>query len=781
MQVQPPVQPVSLTPRPRGRRNHLLYVRAAWGEEWSLTVPAAYGAAVSTKYIKVPYVSEQASPGYSRAGLVAHVGTIRYEDEADFFDSPVLLLRGRFVKITLLPEDRSEVPGPDGPTVLANGDASGTATAEPAETEEKEEILFCGWVPEAEAAGKGHINYKSPEKRLDTAFTAFGLEYMLDRNVIGESYAAGLSPGSSEDYITWRITHALPFNENYQRGMTQTKEGKKQGNRSEMKQRLGSTKEDEEDPESPTVQDETTALVYVFDGGPGSELWSAYDIAEYLLGAFAPSWGKWELVPGRPGVGATAEKLFAALDGWKPTMLSQEGRTIKEIFDELFHRRHGLGWRVRLGTRGVEGGEDGEQEEVIRVEIFSTLDSPVSFGRELTVPASGRVVDLVVEPETPLSSLDVEEHLHARYGKVIVQGERVLSCFTLSYANGDLEKGWGPAEEAAYLAGDPNSNTANKNDGVRSMDRFRHVFTTFRVPKDWDGIVKTVRDPGDNSVVPTPQWGVAPTVKEDGTISPGSISEFVRAWGNSFERMLPIEAPQTQTTFDKEYRVAAAMLKDKAGQYRHADKPPGPGAVVRMLDRELGVEINPSRNHLIALGANLPTEHPSDEDPQFSYTSLLLTVALRTDQRLAVEETIAGGDANLVLRVTVPGAEAWWVQPGAILDVNADGSFVRHQGGVVRDDGDRLRQVASLIKAHYGRLRVPLRATLASVETGYEVGDVIGKLVEKHRPAESESVEEYRGVVGTVVSQRVIDLEKQATTIRTDFAELDFEMAGRLG
>jgi len=729
------------------RKNYAIYWRAAWDDPWSPGVDLDDESAEFVDRVLCGPIEQTLNPAIDRTTLVWRSGDVKYEDQAAFVTRVMGRFLNSFIKISVFhpadpPEDPEE-PTPD-PT---------------------EEVLFVGYVPEQAVDVLGQFSSESPLHRVNQQVAAYGLELLLDRNTIGESWCANTGAMYSTTDWARRITHALTFNQMYERGfasLSTDSELSRQGNRSP------STVEIREDfPEA-----------YVFFGGGGNgvdpesnkpEIWSAYDIAEYLLSAFAPSGIKWRLKPGRESEETADLQLFAALNRYQPQRLAAQGRTIKDLLDELFNAAVGLAWRVKYVVEEVDEAD----EEFVDVEIISLADEEVELDEVMVLPASGYTKDITIPRDETIAEQVVQEAIHDKYGTIIVEGSRVLCCFTLlvqgspgdgADPSGELVPAWTSGERAAYDEG-AESDDPGINDVARTADKFRHVYTTFRVRRDWN--LSLASSGGD--------WGIGVGVNNDGGLVPGATSQFVRLWGTSFANFLPILTAEAQQEFDREYLPPLVVMKDDAGRWHMVDRSPGPSASLRMLDRELGIEINATPNHLIALGEAEIEAYPSATDPAFEFWSMKATVAMYTDLRLSVTQTIEGLDPERVLRVLIEDAEAWWVQPGAVIDVNADGSLITHAGGVVRSDRNRLAQIAAMIRAWYGRPRRALSLSSKFVNTSIRPGDVLANMIE------NDGSDDHATALATPVTLRRIDLEAQTTQIGTEFLQPAFKRLARRG
>lgn len=193
-------------------------------------------------------------------------------------------------------------------------------------------------------------------------------------------------------------------------------------------------------------------------------------------------------------------------------------------------------------------------------------------------------------------------------------------------------------------------------------------------------------------------------------------------------------------------------------------------AGLRMTDGELGFLVEPTINHVLALGSFNSTIRVSGTEPIYDYFSINATVAYDTDERLKVRAKVEGFeniDEPKTLTIAVPDAALWYLTPGTMTGVSG-GVIVRDTvGGILRDDSDRLRQIASLALSWYGKRRAILDISWKRITNP----GVLGSLVR------SVSDSWTRTISGTVITSIEWDFgtEEQTTRIKTSFADLQFE------
>lgn len=752
--VQPPILPDPPAGTIAERRDYLVEFKRHWSHPWR-PIAANKDTIVQLEAgeLRCQSIAISAPPTMSRAQFRFHAGEIRNAGEADFTRRPGVDLRGWFVRVKLL---KAPPDGQTGTTVGANGDAAGAADPNEGATEkDTSQTLFVGYFPSMVLDSRGTL--VGANTHADVTYTAYGLEYLLDRDEIGTSH---IDTGE-ETYE--EIGHALDFNREYSGPAPATEDAHFRGNRGESK--------------TITVESLNAEYVaYTFTNSNEGERWSVQEVVWNLIAFHFPRSIRWDFTV------AGGEDLRAFIANWKPRAVSVDGRTPFDVLNELFERRRGLGWRIEF----EEGDQGEEDEEVVadtmRIVVFTVLGAAITVGTA-RLPANANATDLDLKRTTPAADVGLELTDTSRFGKIIVEGERILSCATFRFGETPptLEAGWTLAEQTAFIAGittPPVPESTDPHDAFREQPRFQNVFRAYRVPSDWDG---TVND--GKSAVPhcNPATGLVGVMKtgEDGEQTDNFVP-FFRRVGRRFENFIPIPEPETTAITGRAERdwlrpfVLFTDVRDRLIMGHGSQI----GGFLQLLERDWGVYVGChgaklARNFLLIKSGIVPVA---------AYSSAIVTAAFRTDERLRLEINLQQSDrgneqenepdaiaADMTLRIRVPEAEAWHVTPGTIVGVDAANQPILHAGGLVRDDSELLRTIAATAQAWYGKPRRALTVTLTALETGYAVGTLIKKVRELPETTAAPATKEVNGVVTEVV----IDLERQTTTIRTDFAELD--------
>jgi hypothetical protein len=194
------------------------------------------------------------------------------------------------------------------------------------------------------------------------------------------------------------------------------------------------------------------------------------------------------------------------------------------------------------------------------------------------------------------------------------------------------------------------------------------------------------------------------------------------------------------------------------------------GANVKMMDSEVALKIEPSINHILARDSFDSEIEGSDVEPIYGFYGLNVTVALDTDENIKVRAKVGNFEdieEPKTLTIQVPDAFLWYLTPGTMVGIT-DGAIVRDAvGGILRDDSDRLRQIAALALAWYGERRAILDISYARITNPGVLGSFVRSVSDSWN----------RRLSGTVITSLEWNFEsgQQKTTINTSFADIQFE------
>ncbi len=689
-----------------------VYIKDAWTDAWR---PVDYLEPLSAT------ITSGAAIG--RATFRYRTGRIKRADKDAFENVSPQWFGRKFIKIVRLL---------DGPADDSAGDA--------ADRTGKEELLWIGFVDDQQFALHGTDAHKWT---MDSMLVAYDLRILLQRQRLADAWAW--------DTIDDELRH-LKFLPTFNRRASRA--GAVAGNAHQT--------------------DGTPTGPYLFGNGISPTFWNNRNIIEYLL-----KWHGPHVDPSTNGQEPTASgngsPLFtlggqAVLPQHVVGVYGVEGRSLLEALGMLMDRRRGMGWCLVT---------DGEATSKVEIRVFSLLDETLGVGyTDTVIPANAEQVELDLSDDRQVVQHSLVVSESQSFERIRVVGQRIKSCFTVSFADGTLEKNWTDAQEAAYKS--PGGADAEENDCRRGADCFERVFSHFRIPRNWNWMA----GPGEGGT----KQNANPSCDAQGNLQ---ASPAGPKWieGLTFLRQLPFYEDSAETPEGSRPELASPLALVKYGDRWHyvdraADitvEPADPNEMdtrlpngsLRMLDTELGLAVRFSPRHLMAANRWSGAGETSHE-PVFAYEDILITVAVETPVRLEVVRTtgtLAGTGRELV--IGVPDAEAWYVVPGTVKGLFSTGylirSYVGEGAGMVHGEEDiaRLRKIAALACAYYGRRRSSMEVTLRRIVSTPTVGLLIKRLSGAVSPS-----------IGTTVSSVAYNFEQFTTHIQTEFAELDLAAQG---
>ncbi len=548
---------------------------------------------------------------------------------------------------------------------------------------------------------------------------AYGLEHLLDLVTIRGGHIWNAKTSEVD-----KIAHLPIFNERRRYGMGLS------GNRST----------------SPTE-----AGTHVFS--EGGAVWTNEDILEYLLHYHMEQWGEAEddlkfEIAGQP---ALLHNIV--------TLHKLEGFTVLQAVNHLIARHRGIGWYV-------DAPGDMNGDTLLATPGKVTLHIFGIFEKDITV--DGTTMRGNRQNAAPsFDHLDTKRALikhstSARYDRIVVQGARVKSCFSVSFADGTLEAGWTATEENDYnaaLGTDPDLNDAFRQEDARSR-----VYQVYRIPRDFGWMVRNGRGKSNYYIA-------HPAVKDDGRVDSQTTAKYWNA-NRALLRALPIMMrPGAADTEPEALMPLVIVVNPDDGKYyqveglKAIEKPP---ARVRMLDGEMAFSVVSAIGHVLGLNSFDPTvDGPSKVQPAFDWKEMIATVFAETDERLKVIRSVPNF-AELArprtLTLNVPDAELWYIPLMTTISIS-EGAREFWAGGynTLRDDGPRLRLIAALAMEWYRQERTAIEIQLNNLRPGFRLGTIVTAIGD----------ETNHTTVGTPISAISWDFVHGRSSYQTSFWELD--------
>lgn len=589
-------------------------------------------------------------------------------------------------------------------------------------------------------------------------YVSVGLEDLLDRVTVRESIVADGEGGEK------RVGRAIPFNGGSDNPVRKPADG------------ANAHSED---------GSEATRIFTDTFWGEDVRTWSAWHIIEYLMSYFAPvDENDEEALPFF--IEATSPSQAINLLWHEPTLV-YEGLTLKQILDRLIDRRRGFGWKLVV--------DEGANQILIRVFTHAAQDITLAQG-ELPANADQRTLDF--DTAVNMEASTVRTSRAHRYDQVVVRGARRGAVCTLGFQDDTLAADWtqgSGSDEDLYDKGasvesdyDTLSDVGKRrrNDNVRSADALQRVYSWFNLPFDWDGKVGDGKGGAKRPAIPKldendeatdesiPLW--VPGLRfepetpllSDHNYEGTAVGENVPD-GSNVELIPPIvliqNSPDTQRYVHVEDCSQEKDDDGNGGRDWSCDVRVGTRAPRLIL------HVDGARQHYLARSAFNP--RPADdfpEDEALDYKTLIATVYLLGDdsvvEKKPADDSVSATDVKRTLELHVPDAHLDWMPDKTVWQIS-DGKLSYSTGGrFIRDDRDRLQDIAETAWEWYGTDRRILELSYRSLEGVFQPGILITKI---GKGATKETI-------NTVITSVDYDLIAGTTSLRTDFAELDPEV-----
>lgn len=507
-----------------------------------------------------------------------------------------------------------------------------------------------------------------------------------------------------------------------------------------------------------------------------SKLWTAEDIAEYLVDRHNPVDQS-----GFEPVGFLLDP--ATTDALKPFFptLETHGKSVKTILDELMDRRRILTWYT-----DVQFDEEAESTFVyIKVATFNKDDLTLPSGQ--TIPANQNQANWFTDADGLYVSFDFVKDDSSFFHQVIARGEPLGVCFTLSNAEGCFDKDWTSTLQTAYRTAASGAagygayqdwQKDDANQAMRNTDKFVKVYRYFAVPDSWNGQIdgrEVFRDPDADPEAGLEVW--FPGLRFKPQLPLITETDYATVSAVTSE-MLDGSKPEYRRPF-------AVIHDDAAGKYYHFDKMSYGfeiesglktngrtwSAHLRMQDDAFGVivDVSGSYQHQIASAdfTAIDAFDYYDASEALDWRDIQCTVFCEFDgfaQAKYPLQVVINTDVLRILYIQVPNARLDYLCPGTVIGVDDDGALLKCTGGgYVRDDREKLKDIAQSSYEWYATSRRAITAVYRSLVVSVELGDFI---LNTGSPT-------TQVVSNSVVTSLTFNLLQNTTTIQTQFAQLD--------
>jgi len=595
-----------------------------------------------------------------------------------------------------------------------------------------------------------------------------GLEFLLDREVVGDSWAT-LPQEAGEER---RLHRGIRFNN---RG---------EPNRTADLGDLGA---------------------YLFSGEPSPlnrRWWSTRDAVGYLIAYHAPRDDGGDVSMPWSVVDPTE-----ALPAWDRVSLPTQGSTTFELLNSLIARQRLLGWFLKVSA-----------SDEIELHVATFADSPIWIADlDASIPANANQVEIACEQASDVA-LGLKRSTLDAADQVVVYGARRTSTFGTSFEDVTIAAGWTETleeqyEAAASTAGDyPSSTDVEdrqwRNVEARKAAKFDAVYARFVLPEEWDGKAGDGQGGDTNPVFPItdfsstnlpwyppdlaflPRLAIKTGYDYSGyRLSSGSVLETVVG---QHEYMPPqVFFPRRDSSGGDKWKSATdSSLPAPLETYGAEDQCIWSARVeVRESDPALWLRVTNTDQYVIAADDFTPLA----EDPPFGSDSIrdaIFVVSVEWDAYASgtwpvVATTIT--DAARILHIPVgdatkEGFRCDYVLPGTPYAVDPiTGDLIRStSGGFVRDDRKILQALAKIAYAWYGRERSAIDFVTSRPNVAMKLGQLVTAIGDSTLAGADLRDADVASVITSIVveipiieAEGPISLSPASMRVQTSFGELD--------
>lgn len=495
------------------------------------------------------------------------------------------------------------------------------------------------------------------------------------------------------------------------------------------------------------------AGVRVFANEVGSVAeWNAYEMIRYLLWYFGPQTDSNADSPCPYILDPNAADFLSDL---KPAF-DPDGMTVYEVLNALVSPKRGLCWWLDFSEIAPSG--------VATIKVQSLTTSEVTLPGGGSIAANTNPKSLNYDNDETVQTDSVSKQRRGRYTQCRARGARITSTMTLDFGT-ELEKDWKDETETAYKAaasgttgysGLSTEEKKSRNDAFRRQEEFYRVYCAYRIPSSWDG------EAGGEIAFPESLTGGSEEEKLTHhtnwlRILPKTLLN--RGWDYQ-DVSEPVD--NTPTGSGPELMPPFAVLKVASSPdlYQFADKIGNPDYALGTKETDElttsyhlyiqqdcpGIVMRPSNglNHMLAKD-NFSGAEPTGKDPELDHTYTKLTCSIEADhycEGVYPSSPEAGQYEELLIKAG-DDYRLDYVVPGTIVALNNGAIVDTGAGGLLRDDRDRLKDIARFAFEWYQSEQQTLDVTWSQQVFDFELGMMLTTLGET-------DPEEINTVVGTI-------------------------------
>lgn len=479
-----------------------------------------------------------------------------------------------------------------------------------------------------------------------------------------------------------------------------------------------------------------------------SNLFSRLRVLQHVMAYCLPS-----AIPAMNATGSSAVSTYLD-DTASKEILDIAGLTLKGAIDLLISRAHGFGWDLRPNA---SNGWD--------VFVYPLIDDATAYGSGY--PAATPVnIDVTSSNAESVAYLEDAGDL---WDSVTVRGAPVIVGATVSFADGNLAKGWNSTQETAYRTGGTGdagygaltpAQKKTRNEQVRTASGIADAFQLYTLKLSTTALLRSAA-PGTGSGVTLP---LVPNISWSGSVAaidtatsrtpylPNTLLtrslpwfEGVKGDGADSRSTEAIARPSYLLPRAFKYDGSAASGENVCQDLTAAGNNRGiptitpddnfPGIRVRYSPPET-MALNTWVDAMDGIG-RIDTIQADPLGRPFNYNKLALTVGISSDQRVSVTKTrygVPAGSARRNLIVTDERLQCLVMLAGSIVGSKEDGSADRVLSDTfIRNDFATAERLATMYAAFAFRKRTSVNITLArpdALPAWAVIGTMIGTVTE---------------------------------------------------
>lgn len=587
-------------------------------------------------------------------------------------------------------------------------------------------------------------------------YTAFGLTWLLDQTPILKTFCRSASS-------TIEINRCIPFNGG-------TDGNNRRDNRVAWKN-----------------YDSTNKVFTDRIRTASPAAWKASNAIEYLFARFSPTNAAGSLlIPF-----ALDSSALSFLD-YEIGLVEYDGQTVWQIVNRLIDRRRGLGAHAIIDA------------DTVKLVVWSQTASSISLPSGGTIPANPNTMTYDFDNAVNIKGASVSTTLVAKYDQVIVRGERAGSVFSVRPET-NVEPDWLPSDQTKYDQGASlktgytplsDADKLAANNDVRASDPLARVYSWWRPKKTWNG--RSATDPSTGTAP-----FAFPAIDADG-YDDTATAAVVQLSGLRVQPFIPLRqgvnystspiTRETDASDESETEYLPPILLLKAPVIRTSSSDAGwihcerlnqsvsASSSTRPFDYSVDLSVRDDHPGLILRTVGQPQHYLAKDlfvpvlsgetlsGDAFNSTDWIATVYMLQDQycRAQWPEAASLPSLDLIrpLSLQVAGAHFDYVVPGTIVAVDAGELQKTALGGFVRDDRQKLRDIARLAYAWHGQTRRILNLSFRGITSGFSVGHLITSI----------GTGGFAETINTAITSITYDLQGGSTQLHTQFGELDFTL-----